>query len=170
MQRNGEPCAKCGTNTAHRLIGTVAHCQSCADAVLAPIRQRVMLRQGHVDVIRTRPPPGQAVECGECGATWVGTLPCPWCLKRHDRERAAHRLDLLRPSHLATSYGVPRYDELSELDQRVWDHTRNQRANTDSEAEWVKALAKGVADGLINEGEAMAAMKRMERLWHQRNE
>lgn len=105
------------------------------------------------------------LRCVACGATWVGAAfdPCGWCERERERLVADQRRQLLDPPWLASDAGDPRYDELSALDQAVWDRTRGQRRDADSLEIWVGRLARAVEAGVITEDEARRAVDRYDR-------
>lgn len=178
-----EACQRCGKAPAVRLIGTIAHCEACADACLAPIRARVVARQGNVDVIHRRPATAVAprpdhgpgmwdLRCAvaSCDAGWVGRVgdPCSWCVAREERQRDEERKSLLHPSHLATSDGDARYNNLSDVDKAVWNRTRGivGRDRHDGPAtDWAHRLSAAVVGGTITEAEAEAAVRRLAKRW-----
>lgn len=99
----------------------------------------------------------------DCGATWSGGpgTPCPWCVAAAERQRHEQRRLLLFPPWLRD--GGPRYDELAEIDRRIWDATRGQTRDADSLRAWGERLARAVTAGLITADEAEAAIARSER-------
>jgi hypothetical protein len=101
--------------------------------------------------------------CDECSAGWVGLPgePCGWCADRTERQREDQRRMLLWPDRLG-EHG-PRYDELGEVDQAVWDRTRGIARGHDSRRAWAERLGRAVHAGLITEREAKAAMERVRR-------
>ena len=103
------------------------------------------------------------IVCADCHAGWVGRRGdgCAWCDAGDARRRAAERALLLDPPWLRSDAGDPRYDELSDIDQRVWDATRGQRRGADSLAAWRDRLARAVVAGLITETEARRAWGRV---------
>lgn len=156
-----EPCALCG-NPAVRLLGTVAHCQNCAESFLDPIREKVRLKYGEVTITGKHPEWGYWLKCLVCDATWVGAQgdPCSWCIERDERLREDERASLLHPHWLERSEGNETYDSLSPIDQRIWDITRGQARGTHSAEVWARRLARAVASGLVTVEEARRAIKR----------
>jgi hypothetical protein len=80
-------CSRCEAKPVRSLLG-FDYCHSCAEAILAPIRDRVFTDEGGVGWGRQaglmRPDWGPScadVECTVCQATWVGRVgePCGWC-------------------------------------------------------------------------------------------
>jgi hypothetical protein len=75
---------------AVRTVGTQALCAAHVEELLEPIRERVYGRRGirgwgRVVMPRADCRPGWGdLQCGTCGATWVGPDgdPCAWC-ERH---------------------------------------------------------------------------------------
>ena len=99
----------------------------------------------------------------DCGAGWVG-LPddeCGWCYEAHLRQLEEQRRRLLWPEWMIKP--GPRYDELSEVDQAVWDRTRGQTRDAGSIEAWAERLARAVRSGLITAAEAETALTRGER-------
>lgn len=94
-----EPCVECGS-TAVRTLAINAYCEQCAEAILAPIRARVIQTpgQGIGRQIAPRPDWGTKwadLECDECSAGWTGPInePCSYCAVRHEQTRQ-HQRDL----------------------------------------------------------------------------
>ena len=169
-----EPCQVCGQRPAVRLIGTVAYCQACADAVLEPLKAKVIAKHGSVDVIRRhygksigpRPDHGPGMcdlVCQTCGAGWVGPTgaPCSWCEEREERQRRDERENLLRPAWLDTRDGDGRYDALSDVDKAVWNRTRGIATNDGPVETWVARLARAADSGLITDAEARNAIRQI---------
>lgn len=105
--------------------------------------------------------------CTTCGAGWVGHERdgdwCPWCDDADAHQRAAERRLLLDPPWLATDAGTSRYDALSDADRAVWDRTRGQRRGVGSVLVWTERLERAGEAGLITEGEADMAIRRIAR-------
>lgn len=105
--------------------------------------------------------------CNTCNASWVGHQAdggwCPWCERRAALDLEAARRSLLTPTHLQTDQGTTRYDQLTHIDQTIWDQTRGRYRGTDTIAMWVNRLADAVAGGWITEHEADAAIRRVSR-------
>ena len=154
----GEVCQVCDVGPAVRLIGTVAHCEGCAEAFLEPIRQKVRARYGWV----VKGGADDLVQCMRCGAQWQGdaTEPCSWCADAYVRNRAQQRQELLNPDWLRRSEGHQRFDDLSPIDQQVWNRTRGQTREPQSIDAWKRELARAVMADLITEQEARSAMSR----------
>jgi len=90
-------CTRCD-NQAERSLGTEWLCADCHEAILAPIRARVLERDMLQETTH-----GKGVQCGplepdygagwahlacdQCGATWVGKIgaACSWCQDRYQR-------------------------------------------------------------------------------------
>ena len=119
------------------------YCHECAEAVLVPIRQRVLARDGMLpaitsDAVRyTSHAPSHGVgmwwmECAVCGATWVGPVgdECSWCARRYLRALATERAELLA-----------------------------LRA-TESVDDWVERMASGIKRGVISQRESVMAIQR----------
>jgi hypothetical protein len=106
--------------------------------------------------------------CRDCGASWVGLAgdPCGWCAQAWERQVADQRRLLLDPPWLQTSQGDPRYDELSDDDQAVWDRTRGQSRGADSLQTWIDQLKRAVETGLVTRREADRAVERVDRRRH----
>lgn len=102
------------------------------------------------------------VRCDRCGAGWCGEDgdSCERCERTLERLQADQRRLLLDPPWLHSDAGHPRYDELSDVDRRVWDRTRGQTRGTDSVEAWAGRLARAVQSGLITQAEARAAFDR----------
>ncbi len=123
-------CTRCAA-AAVRTLGTEDLCGACAEQILAPIRARVIERDGPTAIttavdgsgigrqngpLRPDYAPGWAdLACDQCGATWVGLIgqACAWCQAAIDgylnRRRTAtltppavHSDDRRRPRVLAT--------------------------------------------------------------------
>lgn len=155
-----ELCAICEAAPAVRLLGTVAHCGECAEAFLAPIREKVRLRYGEVKCVGRTDYGAWWLRCQVCDASWVGEEyhPCPWCIKRYARVVEDERRSLLHPHWLERSEGNETYDSLSPIDQRVWDRTRGQTRGMHSAEVWARRLARAVASGLVTAHEARSAI------------
>lgn len=145
-----ESCSRCPEPSV-RMLGTEAFCTECAEAFLAPIRERV------ADLDRERDPfaghgrqdgplrpdygPGWAdVRCDRCSATWVGKIgdSCGWC------ERSlALLLDMQREVLLHPDLPDP-------------DDTRRKEA----EGAWAERLGRAVAAGLLEKPIAENALLR----------
>ena len=160
--RLNELCAICQEAPATRLLGTVAHCEACAEAFLAPIRERIRLKYGEPVAEGRTDYGGWWLRCLVCSASWVGAQgdPCPWCAERYERVVEDERRKLLHPHWLERSEGNERYDSLSPIDQQVWDRTRGQNRGADSLDAWGKDLARAVGRGIITLAEADEAMTR----------
>jgi len=139
-----EICQTCNTEPAVRLIGSIAYCHTCAEAVLGPIRERVILDEGGIGTGQqtgpTRPDWGVGfadLQCGLCQATWVGLIgePCSWCTARTDSLLEASRAALLHPAR---------------------DHT----STTAKRADWAHRLAGAVKEQVITAHEARQAWDR----------
>jgi hypothetical protein len=161
------PCHACGGDPT-RTLGRFPYCDDCADERLTDIRARVLARDGighGVGVGRALPEYGPRhilLSCTVCGAGWVGRYGerCHWCQTALQRQLADQRAELLWPSWQASDAGAPRYDELSEVDRRVWDRTRGQGHGAGSRRAWCRRLAGAVRAGLVTFDEAEAAMRR----------
>jgi len=105
-------------------------------------------------------------ECVDCGAGWVGLPddPCAWCADRLALDLADQRHRLLWPDWMLEQ--EPRYDQLDELDQAVWDRTRGIRRGAASIEAWARRLAEAVAAGIVTAAEARAAAGRADRSRH----
>ena len=101
------------------------------------------------------------VVCDACGATWCGepAMACPWCVAAAGRQRADQRRLLLFPPSQRDD--GPRYDELPDVDKRVWDATRGRVRGDGSARAWCEQLGRAVASGLITADEARAAVRRV---------
>lgn len=156
-----ELCAICEAAPAVRLLGTVAHCEECAESFLAPIREKVRAKYGEVKVTGRTDYGGWWLKC-ICGASWVGDQsdPCPWCSERYARVVEDERRNLLHPHWLERSAGNETYDSLSPIDQEVWDKTRGQARGAHSYELWERRLARAVSAGLINLADAQKAIAR----------
>jgi hypothetical protein len=139
---------RCGA-IAYRLLGTVAHCDTCAEEFLAPIRARVILDEsgigrGH-QTGPLRPDYGTNwadLTCTVCPYEWTGPIgeTCAACIDRAARTVELQRRRLLRP-------------ELPPID----DHRR--RAAVDA---WHGRLARAVVAGIITDVEADSAANRFQ--------
>lgn len=149
-----EVCARCNLRPAVRLLGTVAHCDPCAQSFLEPLR-------AHWGDVRAqgRTVGGYWLSCA-CGASWVGQRwdPCPWCINRHEQATELERAHLLHPHWLERSDGNPTYDSLDPINQEVWDRTRGQRRGEHSAEVWARRLARAVSTGLVTDDEARKAL------------
>lgn len=142
------PSCSCSAPSV-RLIGSVAYCHDCAEALLEPIRARVLTDESGVGYGRQSGrlrddygPRFAELTCSICAATWVGIIgePCAYCetwLAAAIEDRRQH---LLRPS-------------LPDRDDR-----RHDRA-VDA---WTRALAEAVRAEIITIDEARAAVARRE--------
>jgi hypothetical protein len=114
-----------------------------------------------VDGSTWTPLPGEYdLACDACGATWVGEPDgvCPWCVDAAERQQLEQRRVLLFPDWLYDR-DHPRYDDLDEVDRRVWDRTRG----TPPLRPWDERLARAVQSEIITRVEADAALTRTER-------
>jgi len=159
-----EKCSQC-PDPPVRTLGSQWFCEGCAESILEPIRQKVfhdyMSESLGVRVI------GKAesdwyLQCTACGATWVGEADetCGWCADRLASVQEQRRQELLSPLWLRTDEGNPRYDHLSETDQKIWNRTRGQTREPQSIEAWAKQLAQAVREGLISGDEADRALSR----------
>lgn len=104
--RPGERCVHAVCDAAAvRTVGTQALCAEHIEALLEPIRERIHGRRGVRGwgrIVAPRPDYSHGwgdLQCGTCGATWVGPDgdPCAWCerhlalLAEHQREINARR-------------------------------------------------------------------------------
>ena len=155
---SGEPCGRCGEPADRANWGTAALCRGCLGTARAPIRERVIARQGDIDrwpppgldgiariVGRHRPEYGPNVydvACDQCDATWCAEPgdPCPWCLRQLELLQEMHRRALLSP-------------DLPDLD--------DQRRHA-SMTSWAGRLARAVQAEIVTEHEARAAIQREE--------
>ena len=135
-------CATCG-NVADRLLGTVPYCQTHLDAVLDPIRDRLLNPESWNGVGRRHGVqrhdhgPGRwDLRCDQCGATWVGTPgePCGYC----------HRSRQLATTHQA------------ELDLRPPGHR-----DEESLLAWRRRMRRAVQAGRVTDQQARNAWERM---------
>jgi hypothetical protein len=114
-----------------------------------------------------------AESCSKCGAPAVkllGTTPfCEEChyaflepirlrLESIDRAQELRRAELLSPAWLRSDEGLPAYDRLSELSQRVWNATRGQTREPQSLEAWARALFDAITTDLITTDEAYEAI------------
>ena len=119
-----------------------------------------------------------AEPCWKCGSPAIrllGTSPYCWeCaeallepirlrLESIDRAQELRRAELLNPSWLRSDEGLPAYDRLSELSQKVWNMTRGQSREPQSLDAWGRALFEAVRDELITTDEAEKALANYER-------
>ena len=134
---------RCGA-IAYRLIGTVAHCDACADELLEPIRGRVILDESgigtgrQVGVLRTDFGDRWAdLACTLCPYQWVGPIAetCPACTDRAVRLQELQRARILRP--VLPEPADPRYSAAMDA--------------------WHARIAGAVVAGLITADEADAA-------------
>lgn len=102
-------------------------------------------------------PPPEWQHC-KCGASWLGFWyeACDWCFRRTQAQWESHKAELLNPSWMQTQ--GPKYLELSELDQAVWDETRGIKRGTDVERQWMADLKECLELGLISEREMVRAV------------
>lgn len=152
-----EPCADCTGPAAGVNWGVLALCETCLERRRAPIRERVIARQGDVD---RWPPPsldgrGIAVgpieqtaelSCDQCGHGWYGPPgePCGWCRHALDELVRSQRTMLLWPELPAADPG--------------YRHTQERRRHAVDL--WAERLAGAVIAGTITEGEARDAYDR----------
>jgi hypothetical protein len=108
-------CARCPAQ-AVRTLGMAALCGDCVERILAPIRARVLERDGPHFIPATVTgggigrqagplrldygPSGWAdLCCDQCGATWTGRIDtaCPWCDDANTRMWDGQRIKTLTP-------------------------------------------------------------------------
>jgi hypothetical protein len=124
----GEPCA-CGV-TAIRTLGTIAYCETCADALLRPL----MASRGIA--IAPRPDWGDGwceLKCRTCEAGWVGIDgdACSWCAIREQNTVIDQAALVLTPPD-----------------------------NVDAIPAWADRLERAVDAGIITETQALRAWER----------
>ena len=73
-----------------------------------------------------------------------------------------YRETLLQPQWLQNQ--GPRYWDLSELDQAVWNQTRGLALKDDVVGQWASDLEQAMHDGIISDREAMRALNRWTQL------
>lgn len=146
-------CARC-TATAVRTLGTEDLCAPCAEAILEPIRARVLERDmlqettrgrgGQVGPLRTDYGPGWAdLACNQCNARWTGRIngACPWCADREEWMLEEQR-KLIR-----TPPDVEREDITYEARMGAW----------------IDRMSRAVEAGIITRDEARWAWERTQR-------
>ena len=117
---------------------------------------------------RRRPEYGDSIfdlRCSACRATWCGEDgdPCEWCERTLQRLQADQRRMLLWPDWLSNDEGNPRFDELTEIDEAVWDRTRGQTRGTDSIQAWAGRLARCRPVGPDHQGRSPSGVRPGER-------
>lgn len=140
------PCSTC-SRPAVRSLGTKWLCVEHSEAILAPIRARVLADESGIGHGRRsgpwRPEYGDhwaMLGCSVCDASWLGEVgeDCTWCTGRADRTLAAQKLRLLRP-------------ELPD---------KSDRRYGDAVAAWATRVAVAVKAEIISEVEGRAAVDR----------
>lgn len=150
-------CSGC-SDPGTRQLGFDWWCDDCHETLLAPIRQRVIARQGAIDTIRRNGDPfgghGRQdgpirhdygpdwadLRCDRCGAGWVGRInePCDWCARSYELLLEVQRSVLLNPD-------LP-HPEAAE----------RRRAET----AWAERLGRAVKAGLLDRKTARVALER----------
>jgi hypothetical protein len=166
-----EPCQRCKSDAAVKLIGSVAHCHNCAEAFLAPLRAK-WLKVVVVGVANQErhPPEMRLLQCTKCKASWVGypdEQECDWCIRRAERMQEDERKALLWPEWASNGYGQW-FDALDDVNKAIWRQTRGQDATPQMMMTWVQKLGDAVERGDITDVQARAAVKRVrERVNHE---
>ena len=135
-------CDHCG-QPATRTLCAETLCHQCAETILQPIRYRVGLTGSGMlaGIYRPEYGPGVAdLECGACGATWVGVVgdPCTWCEDRAENQRRWQ----------------------AELVLQAPLHDRDDPRRRAALEAWAQRLATAVQAGIIDRHEADRAWKR----------
>lgn len=143
-------CTRCD-NQAERSLGTEDLCADCHEAILAPIRERVLERDmlqetTHGKGVQCGPlepdygPEWAHLACDQCGATWVGKLDaaCSWCQDRHQRLLDEQAQLVLTPPDV-------------DHDDRTYDVVMGA---------WLDRMAVAVEAGIIDREEARRAWER----------
>jgi hypothetical protein len=149
-------CARCPAQ-AVRTLGMAALCGDCAERILAPIRARVLERDGprvlpattkgggvgrQVGALRLDyGPSGWAdLQCDQCGAGWTGQIDtaCPWCDERIDRQWDDQRRLVLTPPDV-------------DPDDRTYPQAL---------VAWGERLNRAIESGLISVEEASTAYRK----------
>ena len=155
-------CARCPAQ-AVRTLGMAALCGGCAERILAPIRARVLERDGprvlpattkgggvgrQVGPLRLDYGPSGWADlcCDQCGATWTGRIgtACSWCDERIDRQWDDQRKLVLTPPDV-------------DPDDRTYDAVTGA---------WVDRMAIAIEAGIISREEATRAYERGARRDH----
>lgn len=98
--------------------------------------------------------------CANCGAGWIGPPGdyCDWC---HERWILTQKRDiqrLLQPEWMGWG---ERYEQLGELDRRVWEQTRGFHGNY--QGKWNDEVCSAAELGRITGDELDQALSRYER-------
>lgn len=72
---------------------------------------------------------------------------CSWCWKRDQVALQMHREALLQPAWLYDQ--GPKYQQLSDVDKRIWNQTRGIKAVADVEQDWLNTLHESEQSGHI---------------------
>jgi hypothetical protein len=140
-------CSTCSAASV-RTLGSGSYCEVCANAILDPIRERVILPTGFDGTGREISPRPDCrnrwadLECSVCSATWTGRTgeSCGWCEQRYKSMLAEQRDLLIHPS-------------LPEPTDQHFDRA------VDS---WVERIGRGVLAGIVTESDARRAVERFE--------
>lgn len=129
-------CHQCG-QPATKTLCAHTYCHTCAETILAPIRERQITREPSMGI---GIPSGPHLECDLCGASWVGEAgeECEWCLRWLELALEQQRAVLLRP-------------ELPDPDDQHYQPALDA---------WIKRLAAAVDAELITETEARRTLER----------
>ncbi len=117
-----------------------------------------------------RPEYGDGVDdvvCDVCEATWCGemSMACPWCVAAAERQRVEQRRILLFPPWQCDN--GPRYDELSDVDKRVWDTTSGRVRGEGSVKAWCATPRPSRRQRVDYADEARAAVRRVKGFEHE---
>jgi bacterioferritin-associated ferredoxin len=138
-------CSTCPA-PAVRTLGVDSYCAVCANAILDPIRERVILPTGFDGTgreITPRPDCGigwSDLKCSVCSATWTGrpNESCGWCRNRYKSMLANQRQLTLRPN-------LP---------------SRNDPKRIGALDAWAQRLARAVRSEIVTEADARDALDR----------
>src|SRR4030095_15244710 len=88
-----------------------------------------------------------------CGATWMGYRweACNWCVKRDLINLQVYRQKLLQPEWMHNQ--GPKYQQLSDVDKRIWNETRGIKPVADVEKDWMNHLNEAEQAGHITADE-----------------
>jgi len=81
---------------------------------------------------------------------------CLWCWKRDQINLQMYREKLLQPEWMHNQ--GPKYQQLSDVDKRIWNQTRGIKPVADIEQEWVNQLHAAEQAGHITSEEMARAI------------
>jgi len=145
-----ETCARC-TAPAVRTLGSEAFCRLHLEAILGPIRERVIGRlelpegfNGRGRIVTAEHsefgPGNFGLECDQCGATWTGEpdRQCAYCLRSYELMVDHQAAMVLRPPTIQPTSS---------------DYLAHMQA-------WSERLLRAVEAGLVDADAADAAWRR----------